>query len=282
MKKIVLIFTLFITVSLTAGAQLDSIVPTRFVTSSTSVGVGHVNILDTYLSPLNYNGTEVRYINEKMHLTNMMHGNVSAQRLLQVNVSYSSNPTEDNNAFAGLVNFAYALHYQFHVNDNLKFLVGPAAEMNLGFVYNLNNGNNPASAKLYANLSASGMAIYKFNIGHKQWVARYQLCLPMIGLMFSPHYGESYYEIFTLHHNSNLVHFTTYANQPSERQMVTLDIPVSNIKLRLSYMCDIQQSHIDNIKTHTWSNLFMIGLVRDFYVLSPGVHQHLSERYKAY
>lgn len=281
MRKVLLILG-FLAFFSRGYAQIDSLEANRLVTTANSIGVGGVNILDTYLSPLEYKGTEVRFMNEKMHLTKFFSGHVSAQRIFQANVSYSKNPTEDNSAFSGLVNWSYALHYQFRVNDHLKFLVGPAADMNLGFIYNLNNGNNPASAKLYANLLASGMAIYKFYLGNRLFTARYQANIPLVGLMFAPHYGESYYEIFTLGHNSHLVHFTTPYTQPSFRQMVSLDIPISRIKIRASYVFDMQQSHINSIKAHTWSNIFMIGFVKDLYVLKPSVHQRLSERLKAY
>ena len=52
--------------------------------------------------------------------------------------------------YAGLVNWSYALHYQFRMNDDkLKILVGPMLDLNGGVVYNRRNSNNPAQAKAY-------------------------------------------------------------------------------------------------------------------------------------
>ena len=45
-------------------AQEDSLRATRYVMRSTMVGVGHSNVFETYLSPLEYSGTEVRFMHE--------------------------------------------------------------------------------------------------------------------------------------------------------------------------------------------------------------------------
>lgn len=54
---------------------------TRYVMRSTMAGVGHSNVFETYLSPLEYSGTEVRFMHESMRMTRMLGGNVSGQSL---------------------------------------------------------------------------------------------------------------------------------------------------------------------------------------------------------
>ena len=134
-----------------------------------------------------------------------------------------------------------------------------------GFVYNLRNTNNPASARAYINLDASGMAIWHTKIKNYPLALRYQVNLPVIGVMFSPHYGQSYYEIFTLGHASGVVRFTSLHNQPALRQMLSVDFPIRYTKMRLSYLCDLQQSKLNGIKTHTYSQVFMVGFVHDLF-----------------
>lgn len=141
-------------------AQEDSLRATRYVMRSVLYGVGMSNVLDTYLSPLEYKGPEIRILRENMRMTRLMNGNVSAQNLLQANVSYTHNPSQTANMYAGLVNWTYALHYQFRLNEQLKLLVGPMIDLNGGFVYNTRNSNNPAQAKAYGSVGISGMAIY--------------------------------------------------------------------------------------------------------------------------
>ncbi len=184
---------------LSVGAQEDSLRATRYVMRSTLFGVGHSNVFETYLSPLEYTGTEVRFLHESMRMTRLLGGKVSGQSLIQVNASYNKNISQTAEMYAGLVNWSYALHYQFRMNDDkLKILVGPMLDLNGGVVYNRRNSNNPAQAKAYGGLGASGMLIYKFRIARYPLTVRYQANLPLLGVMFSPEYGESYYEIFSL------------------------------------------------------------------------------------
>lgn len=253
---------------LSVDAQEDSLRATRYVMRSTLFGVGHSNVFETYLSPLEYTGTEVRFLHESMRMTRLLGGKVSGQSLIQVNASYNKNISQTAEMYAGLVNWSYALHYQFRMNDDkLKILVGPMLDLNGGVVYNRRNSNNPAQAKAYGGLGASGMLIYKFRIARYPLTVRYQANLPLLGVMFSPEYGESYYEIFSLGNGGRNVVFTSLHNNPSLRQMVTLDFPIRNVTMRVGYVCDIQQSKVNNLKSHAYSHDFMIGFVRNLYLL---------------
>lgn len=243
----------------------DSLQTNRYVMRATMYGAGRTRILDTYLSPVEYTGIEARITRETMRMTHLWDGNVSVQNFFQANLSYTENPAENSNEFAGLVNWNYGLHYQFRINRNLKLLAGGLGEVNGGFIYNLRNSNNLASAKAYLNVAASGMAIYHFKIGNYPLIARYQVNVPVAGVMFSPDHQESYYEIFTLKNHHNIVKFTSLHNQPSVRQMLTLDFPVRYVKLRIGYIWDVQQSKVNGLKTHMYSHLFMIGFVKNLY-----------------
>ncbi len=267
MRKTAALLAILIGLSGTISAQNDSLHANRYITRATTFGLGYTNILDTYLSPQEYTGIEGRVARETIRMTKLFDGNVSLQNFFQSNISYTHNKTDNNNTFAGLVNWNYGLHYQFRINEHLKLLAGGLSDFNGGFIYNLRNSNNPASAKVYANIAASGMAIYRFKIKDYQMVARYQANIPVAGIMFSPNYGQSYYEIFTLGNSEGVIKFTTLKNQPSIRQLFSLDFPVFCSKLRLSYMWDVQQSKVNQLKTHTNSHIFLVGFVKDLYLV---------------
>lgn len=268
-RRTILFFIIFVGITLPTwgqgGEQPDSLQAHRYMTRATLYGVGWTNVLDTYLSPQEYKGIEFRLSRETMRMTRLGDGNVSVQNLFQANLAYTHNRADNNNTFAGMVNWNYGLHYQFRITDNFKLLAGGLGDFNGGFIYNLRNTNNPASARAYINLDASGMAIWHTRIKKCPLVFRYQVNIPMIGVMFSPHYGQSYYEIFTLGHSSGVVQFTSMHNQPSVRQMVSIDFPIRYVKMRLSYVCDLQQSNVNSIKTHTYSQVFMVGFVKDLF-----------------
>lgn len=245
----------------------DSIRHEKYIVRSAMVGVGMANVFDTYLSPLEYKGPELRFMHESMRITRLMDGSVSAQRIVQANISYTDNISKSSNSYSGMFNWTYALHYQYNIDDNLKVLFGPMVDLNAGFIYNTRNSNNPAQAKCYGSIDASAMLIYKFKVVRYPMVVRYQANLPLAGVMFSPEYGQSYYEIFSLKHGGRNVLFTSFHNAPSLRQMLTLDFPVGKTILRAGYLCDIQQAKVNNLKSHLYSHNFMIGFVRNFSII---------------
>lgn len=271
MKKAILLLYLFFGMAVTVSAQPESPGDTlrndRFVMRSTLYGIGYTNILDTYLSPVEYTGTEVRILHERMRMTRMMKGRVSTQSLLQANFAYTENRADTGNELSALVNWSYGLHYHFPINEHLKILAGGLGELNGGFIYNTRNSNNPAQAKAYINLTVSGMLLYKFRIQDKPFTARYQLNIPFVGLMFSPEYQQSYYEIFTLDNHSGTLCVTSLHNQPSLRQLLTLDMPLGANTLRIGYVGDIQQARVNHIRSHTYSHVLMLGFVKNFYLI---------------
>lgn len=250
----------------------DSLQATRHVMRSVMIGAGHNNTFETYLSPLEYEGPEVRFAYETMRMTRLMDGNVSAQNLFQLHASYTENISQTNHTYGGLVNWSYALHYQFRPAKGLKILFGPMLDLNAGVVYNRRNSNNPAQAKAYGGLGASGMLIYRFRIKNYPLTVRWQANLPLLGVMFSPEFGESYYEIFSLGNGGRNVVFTSLHNNPSLRQLLTLDFPVGNTVMRVGYVCDLQQAKVNNLKSHTYSHNFMIGVVRNLYLFHGKKH----------
>lgn len=245
----------------------DSLSHDKYIVRSVMVGAGKTNVYDTYLSPLEYRGPELRFMHESMRMTRLMGGRVSAQRIVQVNASSTDNISKSGKSYSGMFNWTYALHYQYNVDDRLKILFGPMLDLNGGFIYNTRNSNNPAQAKVYGSIDASAMAIYKLRIDRYPMTLRYQANLPFIGVMFSPEYGQSYYEIFSLKHSGKNVLFTSFHNAPTVRQMLTLDFPIGKTIMRAGYLCDIQQAKVNNLKSHFYSHNFMIGFVRNFQMI---------------
>ena len=123
-------------------AQTDSLQAHRYVTRATMYGVGFTNVFDTYLSPQEYKGIDVRISRETIRMTKLFDGNVSVQNFFQADVGYTHNRADNNNTFSGLVNWNYGLHYQFRLTENFKLLAGGLFDVNGGFVYNLRNSNN--------------------------------------------------------------------------------------------------------------------------------------------
>ena len=106
-------------------------------------------------------------------------------------------------------------------------------------------------------------------LGRQPLIARYQLDLPLVGLKFSPNYGQSYYEIFELGHYDHNICLTHPFNAFSSRHLITLDIPFRHTTLRVGYLCDIRQSHVNELKYHSYSHAFLLGVVRHLTIQKP-------------
>ena len=103
-----------------------------------------------------------------------------------------------------------------------------------------------------------------------------------MGVMFSPHYGQSYYEMFSVGNDKGLLKFTSLHNQPSIRQFISMDIPINRVKLRLSYIMDIQQAKLNNIKLHNYGHVFMVGFVTDLIKIRPKTTKQIPDNLEAY
>lgn len=269
MKRILFGLIFLCSCILKTQAQEDSLQAPNYVVRSTMYGIGYTNVLDTYLSPMEYTGLELRILRESMRNTKLMNGNVSRQSLFQAHTSMTENKAGTGSEFTFLANYNLAWHYQHPINERLKFLYGPNIDLNGGMIYNFRNSNNPVNAKAYANIGVSGMAIYRFHLKNHPFILRYQVNLPILGIMFSPEYGQPYYEMSISHNWGKNICFTSLHNQPALRQFLTLDFPIRSANLRIGYVCDVQQAKVNHLKSHTWSHALLVGLVKHFYLVNP-------------
>lgn len=250
-----------------AAVPVDSLPAWRISEHAFMAGVGRTHVLDTYLSPIEYAGPEVRLMYEKLRPLRRGGGKILSQTIVQGHFAYTENPSKMADEYVGMVQFNLGWYYKWYDRHSLQLYAGLAGDLNAGCFYMQRNSNNPAQAKLYFNTELSGMAVYRFRIKQTWLKARYQLSVPLMGVMFSPEYGQSYYEIFTLKQSKGNVKFTHPFNSPSMRHYLSVDIPFRTYALRIGYVGDFYQSKVNNLKCHTYSHLFMFGVVKRLFIL---------------
>ncbi len=234
-------------------------------TSTHMVGAGPTKILDTYLTPEKFSGTGFTYL--------YVRDNTTADSLrrwtttIEHELDFSSTKDRSGNAnnLEGTYNIYWGRYYNLHPIPHLRLQVGAVANANLGFVYNLTSSNNPAQARAAINIMPSAKAAYDFSLTRQRFTVSYGLMAILVGVGFSPNYGQSYYEIFAKGNYDHNIVPTTFISAPTFRQMVSIDWHYSTKwTLSLAYLGNYQQAAVNNLKQHTYTNRFLIGIIRSF------------------
>ena len=221
-------------------AQSDTIVSPRTITNARMISVGATEILDTYLSQEKFRGTGLRFI------------------------SHTERDRDDNRWSRRIVHQGGIAWADNRSGASLSIKAGAQIDATAGFIYNTRGSNNPAQARLSLNLSPTFSATYSTHISRCPIAIRYEASAPLAGIMFSPNYGQSYYEIFSRGNYDRNIVPTTFVATPSLRQMLTIDVPISRTTLRIGYLGDIEQASVNNLKQHIYTHAVLIGIVKRF------------------
>lgn len=250
---------------------------------SNLISISHTSILDTYLSQEEATGTELRYTWEKTNrktvqlngygspLTRLRHW--SSLVTQEAFVTKAGTRGNDNSFIGAMYNLRFGWHYNFDfpsamVNNQanqanryspLNVRLGLLADLSLGGLYNTRNSNNPAQARASLSIDPSLMASWRFNIRNKPFALRYEAAVPVVGIAFSPNYGQSYYEIFTRGNYDHNMVFTSPFSGVQLHQMLTFDFSLWHTTFTVGYIGDIRQMDANNLKYHQYSHGFLIG-----------------------
>ncbi|MGC9151421.1 MAG: DUF3316 domain-containing protein [Microbacter sp.] len=264
MRRIFTFGVLFFSLMFATSSAQDA--PNATTTSSWTVGYGHINLLDQYLSPLVYSGSIFRGDYQSMHYLSLETTRVSIQWSMKTSFGMEHNPAATNSIFYFSLQPGVGVHYHFRPTPHFKLLIGGIVDLFFANKYSFANGNNPYSADLSTRLNASVIAQYNCHLGKMPLILRYSLTSPVIGGMFVPQYGESYYEIFTLKHLAHTILFTSYANYLALQNSISADFVLNRCTLRLSFYHDYDKHHGNSLYFETMQTAVSVGTVINFAV----------------
>lgn len=224
---------------------------------STLLGIGKAMLTDTYLSPLQYSGLSVSVLHDRINATRFFDQKMLLQQQMQLQTAFTKNPALSASEYFGEVSYAATAFYPVFQTEGFRLYGGGGLDLSLGGIYNARNSNNPGSLKTSANLNLSAMALYNWRC----FTFRWQVSTPFMGLFFSPGYGQSYYEIFSLGNGKGTAQFASFNNQIALRNYITVDVPQGNITIRTGYLGDFYKTGVNNITTKIVLHQFVIGLV---------------------
>jgi len=226
---------------------------------TTLFGVGRTSQYDTYLSPLAYKGPSAALLHNTQRPL-VRNQNVLFHTITHLDFSHTRNPAHTAYYVGGDFRFDAGWHYRWgQLLPHLQLKAGLQAGTSVGFLYNNRNSNNPAQARACAELSASVGGSYNLRIKKRTLTFRYQVDFPFLGAMFSPRFGQSYYNLFYQHNYDHNVLLTHPANALSLRQFLSLSLPLRKRSLTVGYLSDLRQATPHHLRQHRYARCLVIG-----------------------
>lgn len=257
MKRVLLIIlTWVIVINLLFSQESDAENSFTPVNQSTLIGIGKASIYDSYLSPLYYDGTAISLLHDRIKRSDYFNKKLLLQNRFRIQTGITENPSSTASEYWGSIYYSLNGFYPISDSNNLRLYGGGGIQASLGGIYNVRNSNNPGSLKSDFNLNMGVMALYNW----KRFTFRWQVTSPFAGIFFSPGYGHSYYEIFTLGNNKGTLHFGSFHNQLAFRNYFTVDIPANNITFRVGYLWDYYNTDVNQLATIINSHQLVLGL----------------------
>ena len=240
----------------------------RPVSAAYTLEVGSSHLADTYLTPLKYDGMHFGLDYERLqamkfdpeHWVMRLNGNLGLDK--------TDNPARNATMWGLMLHLEWGMMRRFNPAPNLWLSVGGSTSLEAGVLYNVRNGNNPASAKGAWTVNLTGSACYSHTFGRLPVTFTYRPTLPVTGVFFAPDYGELYYEIY-LGDRSGLAHAAWWGNYFMLDNLLTADLHFGATALRLGYRGKIFSSKANDIVTHIFNHSFVVGVSGEWMSVNP-------------
>ena len=233
------------------------------VHATTMIGVGGTSVLDTYLSPSTYANVSYSLMSQQSWRASRSGAALSHLSTWWLHLAPSMRASHNGVLHYLEMQYSYALHYRQPVTPSCTWLIGGGVSPTLGAIYNPRNGNNPVNALASINAQLSTGAVWQ--LASRRFPLRISAYVevPLVGLLFSPEYGQSYYEM-SLHGVGETLHLGSLHNQWAVAPQLSIEIPLGDVAMALGYRGHYYAMAINGLVSQRYASAVMIGLSGDF------------------
>ena len=213
MNRLIVLICIFFLMQNYAFSQIDSTKQYLLTSSTENVSFTALDLLDSYLSPLVYTGVGIGYEHSEMKFFKQQVGKISHQSRISVLAAETYNPQYSSSINYVGGQYHWGMHYHLKPFEGLHLLAGGNAGLLLAVKQNERNVNNPINADAAIDLGFSGISSYDFSIWRKRFRIGFSLEFPLIGMMYVPMQGASYYEMSVVRDISQTLHLSSLHNR---------------------------------------------------------------------
>lgn len=252
--------------SLTTLAKMP--VNPRVVENTTLFGFGLATANDRYLSPLTYSGNSYFIQSEWSQPLNQRSEKWIQRTAVALQGGLYINSVGTNAMYAISAQLNHAIYYRYKILPNLQLFGGGLFDINFAGKMVGRNVNNPGSVDMYSGLNVAAALQYTFSWHKLDYRLRYHAQSPLLGAMFVPEMGGSYFEMFDKFILANTVHFSAPHNMLAIQHQLLFDIKFGRATWSIGVQHEYRQWHANLLGFNQHQVHGVIGFVTDIVTLT--------------
>lgn len=231
----------------------------RPATVTVMANAGAVRSLDTYISPLMYQGMHLRIGFDRLRALKFCPEKWVGRIEAGLTYDHPDNPAGNNSLHTVIADADYAMLRQWRVAGGLTVGAGGGIGFRGGVTYNPRNSNNVCSPLIRLYAGASGMAAYRCRLRRLPLTIRWQATLPVVGGFYLPDYDQSFYEMYLGNYRST-INFGFWHNRFDMDNLACVDLHFGTSSLRLGYRNEFTTVWENNISQRRTVHCLVVGL----------------------
>lgn len=244
-----------------SGIRVQRHEPGNVLTAVYALEAGGEHAFSTYLSPLSHTGSTFAISGQwsRPFATPLWDMDIK----VRARIGLLKNPTRNASMDDLGISLSWQANRAFSPLGGLTLKAGAGVMIDAGALYLPRNSNNPVAARAWGGLTLNGSARYDLRLWGKTFRLLDEVSLPSLGVFFSPHFGQSYYEIY-LGDDSGLARCGWWGNHFAIDNLVAVEIPVNATRLRLGYRLNVMNSVASDIHSRITTHSLVLGISTDW------------------